>query len=257
MRGFIARRRWRLSSSWRCGAGVGAEGRRHAAGHPSRQPAQRLDPRGGDDLDRHALHVGLQQPGGVRSPVQAERARPHRARPRDRMGVERRRHQAHLQAARRREVARRQALHQRRREMHLGHADRARIEAAQEPAQVVVVQPQGGDGERRPRGHLPSRPAAALGADHAGRRLLAGLSLPRAGRPDAHQADRHRALQVRRAEAERIDEGGAQSRLLEARPALSRRHRVHHHRQSRDLDAGLHRRQSPTSPSPPRSPRRC
>ena len=52
--------------------------------------------------------------------------------------------QAHLQAARRREVARRQALHQRRREMHLGHADLARIEAAQEPAQVA-----GGSTSRR------------------------------------------------------------------------------------------------------------
>ena len=167
----------------------------------------------------------------------------HRARPRDRMGVERRRHQAHLQAARRREVARRQALHQRRREVHLGHADLARIEAAQEPAQAVVVQPQGGDGERRPRGHLPSRPAAALGAHHAGRRHVAGLSLPRAGRADAHQADRHRPLQVRRAEAERIDEGRAQPRLLEARPALPRCDRVHHHCQPRHLGAGLRRRQ--------------
>ena len=126
-------------------------------------------------------------------PQSSRTARPHRARARDELDMERRRHQAHLQAARRREVARRQALHQRRRECTWDMLIATPKQAAQEPAQGLVVQPQGGDGQRRPRGHLPSRPAAALGADHARRRHFAGLSLPRPGRADAHQADRHRA----------------------------------------------------------------
>ena len=47
-----------------CGRpGTGAEAGRHAAHLPSRQPAQRLDPRGGHHLHGAALHGHLQQPG--------------------------------------------------------------------------------------------------------------------------------------------------------------------------------------------------
>ena len=78
------------------------------------------------------------------------------------------------------------------------------LQAAQEPAPVLVLQPQGGDDQRRLRGHLPSRPAAALAAHHARRRHVAGLSLPRQRGADAHASDRHRPVQVRRVPAERI-----------------------------------------------------
>ena len=44
-------------------AGAGAEAGRHAAHLSSRQPAQRLDPRGGHHLDGAAVHGRLQQPG--------------------------------------------------------------------------------------------------------------------------------------------------------------------------------------------------
>ena len=56
---------------------------------------------------------------------------------------------------------------------------------------------------------------------------------------DAHPSDRHRPVQVRRVQAERIDPAGAQPGLLEAGPAVSRRDRVHHHPEPRDDDAGL------------------
>ena len=225
MRGFIAALMAALFVATSARAGVGPEGRRHAAGSriATTRPAPRSTRRRRSRPSCRSCRSTTTWWSSIPSP---SRTRPTHIVPDlatewawSDDGT-----RAHLQAARRREVARRQAVHQRRREMHLGHADRRRgSEAAQESAQVVVVQPQGGDVERRPRGHLPSRPAAALGADHARRRLLAGLSLPRAGRADAHQADRHRPVQVRRAQAERIDQAGAQPRLLEAGPALSRR----------------------------------
>ena len=58
-------------------------------------------------------------------------------------------------------------------------------------------------GQRRLRGHGPSQAAAAVDPVAARLGLLADLSLPRAGGADAHQAGRHRALQVRRVQAER------------------------------------------------------
>jgi peptide/nickel transport system substrate-binding protein len=52
--------------------------------------------------------------------------------------------------------------------------------------------------------------AAATGLHLAARlRLLAGLPLPRGAEGHAHQADRHRPVQVRRVQAERVDQGGA------------------------------------------------
>ncbi len=44
---------------------------------------------------------------------------------------------------------------------------------------------------------------------------------------DAAAPDRHRAVQVRRIQAERIHQTGEKPRLLEKGPALSRRHRIH------------------------------
>ena len=113
-----------------CGLGLGrrrrarAEERRHPEDVLRGQSAQHLDPRRGDDLDRRALHGPLQQPRRLRSADAAEQPRDDPARPGRELGVERRRQEAHLQAASACQVARRQALHLGRREVHLGHADR-------------------------------------------------------------------------------------------------------------------------------------
>ena len=56
----------------------------------------------------------------------AEQPRGHRARPRHELDVERGRQDAHLRAAPGREMARRQAVHRGRRQMHLGPAGRQR-----------------------------------------------------------------------------------------------------------------------------------
>ena len=69
------------------------------------------------------------------------------------------------------------------------------------------------------------RPQAAV-PDAARLRLFAGLSLPRLAARHAHQADRHRPLQVRRVQGQRVDQGRPQSRLLEEGPAVPRRRRV-------------------------------
>src|SRR5438552_3389111 len=59
------------------------------------------------------------------------------------------------------------------------------------------------------------------------RRFHPGLSLPCPAWADAPAPDRHRAVQIRRVQAERAHQGGAQPGLLETRAALSRRHRIH------------------------------
>ena len=60
---------------------------------------------------------------------------------------------------------------------------------------------------------------------------------------DAQPSDRHRPVQIRRVQAERGGPSGAKPGLLEAGPALSRRHRVAHHQGHRDAKPDLHRRQ--------------
>ena len=50
----------------------------------------------------------------------------------------------------------------------------------------------------------------------------------------AHQADRHRSVQVRRVQGQRIHQAHPQPGLLEEGPAVSRRHRIHHHHQPLD-----------------------
>ena len=57
-----------------------AEERRRPEDVPPRQSAERLDPRGGDQLHGHPLHAGLQQPGPLRSACGAEQPRLDRAR---------------------------------------------------------------------------------------------------------------------------------------------------------------------------------
>ena len=88
--------------------------------------------------------------------------------------------------------------------------------------------------------HLKAAAAVAAGVPRGG--LDGDLSLPCAAGADAAPSDRHRSVQVRRVQEQRAGEAGEERRLLEARPALSRRHRVLDHRQPGDAHAGLHRR---------------
>src|SRR6202048_3396893 len=83
------------------------------------------------------------------------------------MVMERGRDRADLRIAPGRQVARRQAVHRRGRQMHLGPAARqSERQAAGQSAQVVVPQPRRSIDQRRLRGHLPSGTAAA-GLCHA------------------------------------------------------------------------------------------
>ena len=89
--------------------------------------------------------------------------------------------------------------------------------------------------------NLKRPPAGAAGPARLG--LHAGLSLPCLAGRHAHASDRHRAVQVRRIQDQRIDQADAQSGLLEEGAALSRRDRIHHHPEPLDSDPRLHRRQ--------------
>ena len=160
------------------------------------------------------------------------------------LGLERRQQDAHLQAAPGRQMARRQAVHLGRRQMHLRHADgQVAAEVPAEPAQVLVRPGQRRHRQRRLRGLLQPEAAAAGAAGAARLRLYADLSLPCLAGGHAHPPDRHRAVQVRRVQGQRIDQADPQPGLLEEGPALSRRHRVHHHPEPLDRDPRLHRRQ--------------
>ena len=102
-------------------------------------------------------------------------------------------------------------------------------EVSHQSAQGLVPQPRRGHHQRRLRGHLPSEAAAAGLSRAAGLRVLAGLSLPCLAARHAPASDRHRPVQIRRVQAERIHQGDAKPGLLEAGPALSRRHRIYDH----------------------------
>ena len=162
-----------------------AKERRHPQDVSPRQSAERLDPRGSDQLDGHPLHGRVQQPRALRPEQAAEQPRRHRARPRQVVELERRRQGPHLQAAGRREVARRQAVHREGRRLHLRPPDRARArtELRTQPAQTLVPQRRA---TSRPTAtyevDLAPRPAAALDAVDARLGLFADLSLPRARR---------------------------------------------------------------------------
>ena len=224
--------------------GGGAEIGRHAAAVSPRQPGQRLDPRGGDDLGRRAVLGGVQQSDPLQPARKAEPARIHRARTGRELEVERRLYTADLQAARRRQMARRQAVQRGRRQMHLGHAARQVAgQIAAQPAQGVVPQPRRCRDRGQRHGHLRDEAAAAGLHDAAGLGVRPGLSVPCAGRRDAKQADRHRTVQIRRIQAQRIHQVRQEPGLLEKGPArISTRSNGRSSRTAR-------RRRSPLSPA--------
>jgi hypothetical protein len=77
----------------------------------------------------------------------------------------------------------------------------------------------------------------------AGVRVVAGLSVPRPASRDAPSSNWKRSVQIRRIQTEPVDHSGQKPGLLEAGPAISRRHRVHDHQRSVDEDARLCRGQ--------------
>ena len=92
-----------------------------------------------------------------------------------------------------------------RRQMHLRHADgQVAAEIPPEPAKVLVRSGQRRHRQRRFRGVVRTEAAAAGAAVAARLRLYAGLSLPRLAGRHAHQAGRHRPVQVRRVQGQRI-----------------------------------------------------
>src|ERR1700730_7848012 len=60
---------------------------------------------------------------------------------------------------------------------------------------------------------------------------------------DAPTSGRHRSVQIRRVQAERIDQAGPQSGLLEEGPALPRWDRVYDHPEPLDGDTGVRHRE--------------
>ena len=116
--------------------------------------------------------------------------------------------------------------------MHLRHADgQVAAEIPPEPAKVLVRSGQRRHDKWRFRSIVRAE-AAATGAVVVARlRLHPRLSLPRLAGRDAHQAGRHRPVQVRRVQGQRIDQAHQESRLLQEGPAAPRRHRIHHHYQ--------------------------
>src|SRR5216683_7998570 len=90
----------------------------------------------------------------------------------------------------------------------------------------------------------PPPEAAAAGLSGAARLgIFANLPLPCCAARYARPSDRHRPVQIRRIQAQRIYQDNAQSGLLEEGPTLSRRHRVYGYTQPVDDNIGLYRRQ--------------
>ena len=143
------------------------------------------------------------------------------ARAGDRLGVGRGRQQAHLPPAQGRQMARRQAVHRRRRQVHLGPAaGQGGRKAARQPAQGLVQQPRRGQHQRRLRSYF--RPEAAAAGVYRAARVwhVAGLSLPRLSGADAPAPDRHRPLQVRRVQAQRVRSSWSRTPITGSRGCL-------------------------------------
>src|SRR6202035_3006519 len=128
--------------------------------------------------------------------------------------------------------------------MHLGHADRQiSRQTAPQSAQGVVPQPRRGRNRRRLcRDFRVEAPPAGI-LDAIGERHVASLSLPCVVPRHALASDRHRPLQIRRIQAQRIHPAGEEHRLLEARTALSQRDRMDDYPKPVDAGARIYRRQ--------------
>ena len=186
--------------------GAGAKAGRHPQNVPLRQPGEHVDPRGSDDRRRAADDGRLQQSGHVRPARAAEQPR-SRSCPIWRPSWSWNEDGTELTFPLRQGV-----------KWHDGKpftatdvkctwdllTGKVEREAAHQPAQILVPQPRGGHHQWRLRGHLSPEAAAAVVSGAARLRLVAGLSLPCAAARDAPASDRHRPVQIRRVQAERI-----------------------------------------------------
>src|SRR5438067_9760270 len=100
--------------------------------------------------------------------------------------------------------------------MHLGsRTGQSCRKAARQPAEGLVHEPRRSGGQWRSRGDVCTK-ATAAGVSRAPRLgYVAGLSLSRDAGADAPASDRHRSLQIRRVQAQRVHKGRKKSRLLE------------------------------------------
>src|SRR3954451_21415843 len=110
--------------------------------------------------------------------------------------------------------------------MHVGPDTRkGGGKTARQSTQGVVPQPRIGQRQRR-HGDISFEKTAAELYRAACLRLFPRLSMPRATAKHASTSDRHRSLQVRVIQTERIDQARTQFQLLEAGTPLSRRYRM-------------------------------
>jgi len=114
----------------------------------------------GGDLFVTCLHAGVQHLVMFKQDGGAEQRGIDRPRSRRELGLERRRQKADLQAEAGVKMARRQAVHLSRRQMHLRHADGSRSRNPQEPAKILVRPGRRCHVERRLRGGVQPETAA-------------------------------------------------------------------------------------------------
>ena len=195
-----------FASHWLPPPRRGAEKGRHAPALSQRQSALDLAARGSDHRLGDAICGDLQRSRRVRSRQGPREHRDRHSRSRRKLVVGIHQHQADVQAAAGREMARRPAVHGKGRAMHLADADRQDRDPGlqAQSAKSLVHEAAGRQRQRRLRGDLRTERAAAEPAGAAGERVFAGLSLPCAAAGDAHQAGRHRTVQIRRIQARRI-----------------------------------------------------
>ncbi len=214
------------------GAGRQAQARRRPQHRADRGSAGPHHPRVGHRLEHVADVAVLLEPGLLR-PAQGPGERGHRDPGAGRaLVVAGQLPEPGVLPPQEREVARRQAVHLRRREVHLRRGPRGARDDRALPAQRakgVVDQHRLDRGARALHGGVPPQAPPALAAAHAGLRLLAGPARPRAAQRAAPEVRRHRAVSPEGVAAGSAGGAGAQPRLLRARPALPRRHPLHHH----------------------------
>ena len=222
-------------------AAAGAEAGRYAEDVSFRQPGQPVPPRGSDVCGARSGDGPLQQSRHVRSARGASQLRLDRAGSGDRVVVGLVQDRAALPPARRRQMARRQALYRQRRQVHLGYCCSAKSsekfrlnprKAWYQNLEEVTVK---GDHEVAFRLKRPQPSFIAL--------LASGWSPvypchvpPREMRSQPIGTGPFKLVEFKPNEA---DQGRAKPGLLEEGPALPRRHRLHDHQEP--LDRGCWR----------------
>ena len=201
-------------------AGAGAEAGRHPQDLSPRQPGQHVDPRGGDASPSIAPMMGVFNNLVIYDQHVAQNSlQRHRPRPRRRAGrgtttartlTFKLRHGVKWHDGKPFTAADVKCTW----DLLTGKGER---QVAAQPAQSLVGEPRRGHRQRRRRGDVPSEAAAAGVSGAARLGLFAGLSVPRPAGADAPAPDRHRPVQVRRVQAQRVHQAGARTRITGSR----------------------------------------